>query len=160
VVLSDEEDDDEEDKEEAPPPLFQGRQQVPSRGRSVEILPLKSWGKQTSFRKQSLAQVMQLTNTLATHPSQRFLQPLAQGKNEKIFQKKDEKKGREEFPPIPGERSTLSPLSQSRKRQSSRSGSVVRRPTLKADSTQKVKFCVTNDLEDFIEVTFALYLMI
>lgn len=34
-----------------------------------------------------------------------------------------------------------------------RKGSVVRRPTLRADSTENAKLCVTNDLEDFIEVS-------
>lgn len=120
--------------EEKQKQILQAKDQtkIQRRQRSGEILPFQSWRRQSTFRKQSITQMMQLSKQSS---SQQLLQPLTLGTKDKQLQESPQRK-------------PDNPIF--------RKGSVIRRPTLRADSTENAKLCVTNDLEDFIEVIIIL----
>lgn len=132
-------DDLDEELEEKIKQIQQSKDQskVPTRARSGEILPTKSWRRQSTFRKQSMAQILEI-GTLSQQSSQKFLPPLTVSNKDKQLNVKTDL-----APIVSKPTEPLSPL---------RRGSVLRRPTLRANSIENAKLCVTNDLEDFIEV--------
>ena len=142
MTVDDDEDDDlelaekiDEEAEEKEKQILQTADQTKRQGRQrgSEILPVKSWRRQSTFRKQSISQMMQLSK----QPSnQQLLPPISLSTKDKQFQQSKQ-----------SQLQTQSNTNLSLKR-----GSVVRRPTLRADSKEIAKLCVTNDLEDFIEV--------
>lgn len=122
---------------------------IQRRQRSGEILPFQSWRRQSTFRKQSVSQVMQLSKQQS---SQQLLQPITLSSKDKQIQQSQQQQQAK----LLQSKQPQSNVDNTINRNNSmifRKGSVVRRPTLRADSTENAKLCVTNDLEDFIEVS-------
>jgi hypothetical protein len=112
---------------------------VPQRARSGEILPMKSWRRQSTFRKHSLAQILEISS-LSKQQSSQLLPPLT-------LSVKDQQQS-----------NTSTTNSRDDRTQNIRKGSVINRLTIRAHSMENNKTCITNDLEDFIEVPWPLFL--
>jgi hypothetical protein len=115
------------------------------RERSGEILPMQSWRRQSTYRKQSMARILELGQAV-TPPQQssQLLPPLTLSNRDKQIQGTKSKK---EERGLSRTNSAVDQVIDSRK------GSTVRKLTIRANSLENTKICITNDLEDFIEVS-------
>jgi hypothetical protein len=142
--LAEEEEEEEGEIEQQLKQLQQSRDQtkLPRRARSGEILPTKTWRRQSTFRKHSIAQILELGSGSKQQSSQ-LLPPLT-------LSLKDQ-----QMNPISATTPATAPerkrSNDDRLNQSFRKGSVINRPTFRANSMENAKSCITNDLEDFIE---------
>jgi hypothetical protein len=151
VVVSDDEDDlqlfdDIETKEDEELKHLQHSRDTTKpfqRARSGEILPMQSWRRQSTYRKQSMAQILELGHAVTTttqSQSTQLLPPLTLSQRDKQMQ--EVRSVREEFGGNRADSETQP-----------RKGSTVRKLTIRANSMENAKVCITNDLEDFIEVS-------